>query len=283
MRLRLAMGLTALILLVEVAGGWYANSLALLSDAVHVLTDLGSLGLTYGAFVLASRPATARKTWGWYRLEVLAALLNGALLVALAAGIFIESFRRLHDPPVVLPGPMILAAAVGLAGNIATVAILAGGRRNLNLRAALLHVVSDTLVSVGVVATAVVLFATGWKGADPFMGLAIGLVIVVGAIRLLREATDVLLEAAPAGIELDRVGEAISGIPGVLAVHDLHVWSITSGMTALSGHVVVDDRAAGADETLNRIKRLLHDRFAIAHSTLQVESPGYEEFGEIHD
>jgi len=277
------MGLTALILLVEVAGGWYANSLALLSDAVHVLTDLGSLGLTYGAFVLASRPATARKTWGWYRLEVLAALLNGALLVALAAGIFIESFRRLHDPPVVLPGPMILAAAVGLAGNIATVAILAGGRRNLNLRAALLHVVSDTLVSVGVVATAVVLFATGWKGADPFMGLAIGLVIVVGAIRLLREATDVLLEAAPAGIELDRVGEAISGIPGVLAVHDLHVWSITSGMTALSGHVVVDDRAAGADETLNRIKRLLHDRFAIAHSTLQVESPGYEEFGEIHD
>ena len=280
-RLKIAMGLTGVILVAQVAGGLVANSLALLSDAVHVLTDLGSLAVTYGAFVLAARPATARRTWGWYRIEILAALANGSLLIALAGGMFIESLRRLADPPAVKAGSMLAFALAGLAGNLAAVAVLAGGRRNLNLRGAMLHVLSDALSSVGVVAAGVILLLTGWTAADPLMGLLISVVVVIGAIRLLKEVTDVLLESAPKGVELDRVEEAISGIGGVVAVHDLHVWSITSGMIALSGHVVIAEGAT-ADAMLNTIKRLLHDRFDIVHTTLQIESPGYEEFGEVH-
>ena len=282
-RLRVAIVLTAFILLLEAAGGLYSNSLALLSDAGHVMTDLAGLLLCYAALALALRPATARKTYGWYRIEILAALVNGALLFALAVGIFLESVRRLQHPPTVLTLPMMLTAGLGLVVNVAAMTVLLRGRSNINLRGALIHVFGDTLSSVGVLLTGALIMATGWTGADAVMGMLIGVIIVVGALRLLRDAVDVLLEATPAGIELIRVADAISEIKGVRAVHDLHIWSITSGMPALSGHVVIEDGAEGSsDETLNRIKRMLHYRFSIGHSTLQIESPDYQEFGEIH-
>ncbi len=282
-RLRVAIVLTAFILLLEAAGGLYSNSLALLSDAGHVMTDLAGLLLCYAALALALRPATARKTYGWYRIEILAALVNGALLFALAVGIFLESVRRLQHPPTVLTLPMMLTAGLGLVVNVAAMTVLLRGRSNINLRGALIHVFGDTLSSVGVLLTGALIMATGWTGADAVMGMLIGVIIVVGALRLLRDAVDVLLEATPAGIELIRVADAISEIKGVRAVHDLHIWSITSGMPALSGHVVIEDGAErSSDETLNRIKRMLHYRFSIGHSTLQIESPDYQEFGEIH-
>src|SRR2546422_3575378 len=209
-RLRVGIVLTAFILVLEAAGGLYSNSLALLSDAGHVMTDRAGLLLCYAALALALRPATARKTYGWYRIEILAALVNGALLFALAVGIFLESVRRLQHPPTVLTLPMMLTAGLGLVVNVAAMTVLLRGRSNINLRGALIHVFGDTLSSVGVLLTGALIMATGWTGADAVMGMLIGVIIVVGALRLLRDAVDVLLEATPAGIELIRVADAIS-------------------------------------------------------------------------
>jgi len=281
-RLRTAFGITAAILAVELIGGWWANSVALLSDAGHVFTDLGALALSYGAFLLSVRPAGVRRTWGWYRLEILAALLNGVLLVGLAVFVVIEAVGRLKSPPVILTGPMLVAAVLGLVGNLAAMAVLYRGRGNLNIRGALLHVAGDTLSSVGVIAAGAAIVLTGWTQADAIAGMLIAAVIVISAVRLLAESVDVLLEATPSGINLLEVSDAIAAVPRVSGVHDLHIWSITSDMPALSGHVVVADGAPPGD-TLNTIKRVLYERFSIAHSTLQIETPSYQEFGEVHD
>lgn len=275
--------ITAVVLGVEVTGGLIANSLALLSDAGHVLTDLLALVLSYTAFIIAGRPANAKKSFGYYRIEILAALCNGAFLLVIAGAILRESFLRMANPEIVGTGPMIVSAGIGLVGNLAAMAILSSGRSNLNVRSAFLHVVGDTLSSVGVLVAGLVIAATGWGFLDPAVGGLIAIVIVVGAVRLLKESVDILLEACPVEIDGGRVEERIRTLPEVRAVHDLHIWSITSGMHALSGHIVVRTEGSGAtDGLLSRLQEILRDEFDIAHTTFQIETESFEEIGHVH-
>jgi cobalt-zinc-cadmium efflux system protein len=230
----------------------------------------------------AGRPPNSRKSFGYYRIEILAALLNGAVLIVIAAAILRESAWRLARPEAVASGPMLLAAVLGLAGNLAAMYVLSSARGNLNLRGAFLHVLGDTLSSVAVVAAGLVVLATGWTYADAAAGAVIGLVIVVGAVRLMKESVDILLEACPVGIDGALVEERIRSLPEVSAVHDLHIWSITSDMHALSGHVVLHPGHHSTDDILGRLQALLRDEFAIAHTTFQIETHAFEEIGDVH-
>ncbi len=283
-RLGWTMALVGGILLVEIAGGVAANSLALLSDAAHVFTDFLSLGLAFFAVTMCGRPASARVTFGYYRLEILAALVNGVLLALIALGLFYEAVERFSDPPEI-DGPLVVAVALlGLAGNVAGLRILrAAPGGNLNVRGAALHVLSDALSSGAVVVSGIAITLTGWYVLDPILSLLLGIVIVVGAVRILKESVDVLLEATPANVDLDAVEAGIRAVQGVREVHDLHIWSITSGMPALSGHVVLSTTTLHhSDEVLNAIKDLLRERHGIEHTTIQVESEAYREVGEVH-
>ncbi len=282
-RLTAVLALTATFLIVEVVGGILSGSLALLSDAGHMLTDLLALVLSLAAIQFAALPATPAKSYGYHRLEILSALLNGALLILISAGILYHAFLRLVEPVPVQSGLMMVVALAGLSANLVSIAILSRAHQSLNLRCARMHVISDALSSSGVVAAGLAISLTGWERLDAVVGALIAVVIVVGAVRLVREAVDVLLEATPAGIDLDRVSEAIAAVPGVLEVHDLHIWSITTGLPALSGHVRLEvGLRASTDEMLNRIKQTVRDRFGIVHTTIQVESRTYQEVGEVH-
>jgi len=276
--------LTILVMIVEIAGGVVSNSLALLADAGHMFTDVLALGLSMFAITFASRVAPERVSFGYYRLEILSALANGVLLVLISLGIFYESYRRFAHPPDVAGPAVILVALVGLASNLTGLFILRGAsRRCLNVRGAVMHVMGDALSSFAVVLCGAVITFTGWQQIDPILSIVISCVIIVGAVRLVRESVDVLLEAGPAGIELSTVHSDIRGIPGVRQVHDLHIWSITSGMTALSGHVVLDATTLShSDGILNVIKALLKERYQIDHTTIQIESEAYREIGEVH-
>jgi cobalt-zinc-cadmium efflux system protein len=275
--------LTGTILLVEAIGGIMSGSLALLSDAGHMLTDLLALVLCLMAVRFASLPATPEKTYGYHRLEILTALLNGTLLLLISAVLMFKAVQRFLAPVPIRGGLMIAVALVGLIANLVGLAILSRSHESLNVRGARMHIVGDALSSGGVLIAAIVIAVTGWYGIDPIVAGAIAIVIVVGALRLIREAVDVLLEATPAGIGLDDVSRAIRTVPGVLEVHDLHIWSITTGLHALSGHVRVDTgERAGADEMLNRIKQTVRDRFGIVHTTVQIESSTYQELGDVH-
>ena len=283
-RLTWAAGLTAGILVLEAAGGILSHSLALLSDAGHMMVDLLALLLSLLAVRFACRPATDRKTFGYHRLEILAALLNGSLLVVLSLYLFYEAVRRLIHPQVVDTRLMLGVAGVGLLANLIGIALLSPSRRNLTVRSALLHILGDAFSSVGVILGGLVMQATGWYRADPLLSLLIGGVILWGAFRLMREACDVLLEATPAGLALPEVSRAIASVSEVVGIHDLHVWSLTTGRPALSGHVVVRGGVslADTDHILNRIKSVLEARFGICHTTIQLESEAYEEVGEVH-
>jgi cobalt-zinc-cadmium efflux system protein len=275
--------LTGTILLVEAIGGIMSGSLALLSDAGHMLTDLLALVLCLMAVRFASLPATPEKTYGYHRLEILTALLNGTLLLLISAVLMFKAVQRFLAPVPIRGGLMIAVALVGLIANLVGLAILSRSHESLNVRGARMHIVGDALSSGGVLIAAIVIAVTGWYGIDPIVAGAIAIVIVVSALRLIREAVDVLLEATPAGIGLDDVSRAIRTVPGVLEVHDLHIWSITTGLHALSGHVRVDTgERAGADEMLNRIKQTVRDRFGIVHTTVQIESSTYQELGDVH-
>lgn len=275
--------LTASVLAVEVIGGLIANSLALLSDAGHVLTDLLALILSYTAFVIAARPANAKKSFGYYRIEILAALLNGAILLVIAGAILRESFLRFAVPEPVRTAPMVLAAGAGFVGNLIAMLVLSSGRSNLNVRGAFLHVLGDTLSSIVVLAAGFIMMATGWSHVDAVAGGVIAVVIVIGAVRLLKESADILLEACPVDIDGSAVEAKILKLPEVRAVHDLHIWSITSGMHALSGHIVVrPEGAASTDDLLGRLQGLLRDEFDITHTTLQIETEAFEEIGQVH-
>lgn len=272
-RLTAALSITALLLVVEVVGGILSGSLALLADAAHMAGDVAALGLSLIALRLAARPATARKTFGFYRLEILAALANGAGLMLLAGLIFAEAYERLLAPPPVRGALMLAVAAAGLAGNVAAVLILARTRRaNLNLRGAFLHVVGDLLGSVGTVTASLVILVTGWTVADPLVSALIGLLIVAGAWRLMRDSLDVLLEGVPRGLRYEEVTDAIRAIPGVADLHDLHLWAITSDFPVLTAHVVL---AADAEPpgVLRALQVALRERFGIGHATLQLETP----------
>lgn len=267
----LAFGITAAYMVVEFVVGISTGSLALVSDAAHMGTDVLALGMALAAITLANRATTPQRTFGLYRLEVLAALANGVLLIGVAVYVLIEAARRFGEPAEVPGLPMIVVAVIGLAVNIVSFRLLqAGSKQSLNLRAASLEVLGDLLGSVGVIAAAVVLLTTGWQYADPIIGVAIGLFILPRTFVLLRSTLRILLEVAPPEISVDAVSKAIEAVEGVRAVHDLHVWTITSGIESASGHVVLADDA-DYDRTLRHILTVLQEDFGIDHATIQCE------------
>jgi len=277
-----ALVLTVGIAIVEAVGGWWTHSLALLSDAGHMLTDVSALVLALLALWFGGRPADLRRTYGYARLEILGALLNGVLLLGITVFIVVEAISRLRAPPEVQLGPMAVVAAIGLLANLGALAFLHRGH-TLNARAAFLHVLGDTLSSVGVLLGAGVMAVSGWAWVDPALSLAISVVIVVGSWRLLRDAVDVLLEAVPAHVDMDAVRGLLEGAEGVVAVHDLHVWSLSSGLYALSAHLVVlDPMVCNNDAILSAVKHHLLERFGIDHTTIQIESETYAHAGEVH-
>ncbi len=281
--LLIAAGLAGSVFLLEVVGGLWTGSLALLADAGHALTDLLAMMVAYTATVMAERPPDGRRTWGYHRLEILSALTNGLLLLVMAGFIAWEAVQRLRVPMPVASGGMLVIAVAGLMFNLAGVVVLSRASGSLNVSGARWHLAGDSLASLGVIVAAVVISLTGMLRMDPAVSLVIVAIIIFGAVRLLREAVDVLLESAPAGLDRDEVAAAIRELDGVLGVHDLHIWSITTGMPALSGHVIVPPGGCNnVDEILTRVKLILRERFAIDHTTIQVESELFEDIGMLH-
>jgi cobalt-zinc-cadmium efflux system protein len=266
----LALVITAAFTVAEAVGGWLANSLALLADAGHMLADVGSLALALFAARLAQRPPSATRTYGFLRLEIFAAAVNGTLLVGIAGLILWRAVERVGHPTHIASGLMLVVAAAGLLANVATLRVLhAGHTHSLNLRGAYLHVLGDLLGSVGAVGAGVTIVLTGWTPADAIVSGLIAVLIAVSALRLLRDSVDVLLEATPRHISLADVAAELGSIPGVSDVHDLHVWTVTSGMVAMTGHAVVPvtDRSPGVlEEAAERMRRL-----GIDHVTVQLE------------
>jgi cobalt-zinc-cadmium efflux system protein len=265
------LALTASYTVVEVAGGLLTGSLALLADAGHMLSDVASLGLALMAAWLGGRAATSQRTFGYRRAEVLAAFVNGLALVAISVWILVEAYQRLSRPPEVLGGWMLAVAVVGLLVNLVSARILfAGHDDNINVAAAARHVIADLLGSVGAVVAAAIILVTGWRYADPAVSVVIALLVIGSAWSILREAVRILLEATPRGVDAATVGRAMAERPGVVEVHDLHIWTITSGFPALAAHVLV---APGDDCHARRrdLERMLHDEFGIHHTTLQVD------------
>ena len=272
-RLAAVFALTLVILVVELVGAALSGSLALLADAGHVLTDGAGVGLALLAIRFAARPATPQRTFGYYRLEILAAVANAVLLFGVAGFVLVEAWRRLSEPPAVASGLMLAVAAVGLVANAVSMWLLRDGQRtSLNMRGAYLEVWGDLLGSVAVLAAAVVIALTGFRAADPIASAVIAVAIVPRTWRLLREAVDVLLEAAPKGVDLAEVRRHLVETPGVTDVHDLHAWTITSGLPVLSVHVVLE-RDADAGKVLDGLGACLAGHFDIEHSTFQLELP----------
>jgi cobalt-zinc-cadmium efflux system protein len=266
------LALTGAFLVVELVAAWWTNSLALLADAGHMLTDAGALALALFATWIAARPPTPAKTYGYYRAEILAALVNALVLLVVAGAILAEAWQRLRHPAPVLAGPMAVVAALGLGVNLAGAALLhRGAADSLNVRAAYLEVLSDALSSLATLAAAGVILATGWTGADPIASAAIALLIVPRTWSLLRQAVNVLLEGTPPHLALDEIEAAMCAVPGVRRVHDLHVWTLTSGREAMSAHVVVED-VRESERLLESLHALLHARFGIDHTTMQLET-----------
>jgi cobalt-zinc-cadmium efflux system protein len=261
----------------EAVGGWLTGSLALLADAGHMLSDAAALGLSAFAVSMARRPRTAKRTYGYHRLEILAALANGATLVAISILVIIEAVRRFGQLETVDAPAMIGIATGGLVVNLVALWILHEGRdENLNMRGAWLHVLTDALGTVQAIAAGALIWGFGWQWADPVASVLISLLVVYSAWSLLKEATGVLMEGAPAHIDVDEVHEAMADVPGVLEIHDLHVWTITSGMESLSAHVVVEDHRFDCT-VLGEIRAKLHERFGIHHITVQMETETFEE------
>jgi cobalt-zinc-cadmium efflux system protein len=270
-RLRAVLGLTAGFLLVEAALALWTGSLALLADAVHMLVDAAGLGLSLVAIWFAERPATATKTYGYYRVEILAALANGVVLGVLAVVILWRAWERLWAPPPVPGLPLVAAAALGLTVNLVGLRLLRpGAGESLNLRGAYLEVLGDALASGAVLAAGGVILATGWTPADPLAATAIGLLILPRTAGLLWQAVNVLLEGVPPHLDVGEIEAAMRQVPGVTRVHDLHVWTLTSGRDAMSAHVVVEPGTPG-NRVLQGLHVLLHARFGIDHTTIQVE------------
>lgn len=275
--LLLAFGLTAGYMVVETVGGIVFNSLALLSDAGHMLTDVIGLGMALAAIQFAQSRRNPSHTYGLYRLEVLAALANAFLLFGVAAYVLYEAYQRLSEPPDVPGAPLMIVAAVGLLVNLVSFRLLrAGSKESLNVRGAYLEVFADMLGSLGVIVAAVVLLTTGWNYVDPIIGAGIGLFILPRTWRLGREALLILLEVAPRDVDLAALPPRLTSIDGVAEVHDLHVWTLTSGLRAASGHVLLRE---GADlgGVLRAATAVLEDEFEIQHVTLQCEPAGFRE------
>jgi cobalt-zinc-cadmium efflux system protein len=275
------LALTATFTVAEIVGGLLTGSLALLADAGHMLSDTLSLGLALFAAWLAGRPATPERSFGYQRAEILAALFNGVTLVAISIWIFIEAYSRLREPPEVLGGWMLAVAALGLLVNAVGALILSRSEGdNLNVQGALRHVIADALGSVGAIVAALVIVLTGWRYADPLVSVAIGLLILASSWSLLRDSTNILLEATPRSIDAEEVGRRMAGAEGVVEVHDLHIWTITSGFPALSAHVLVS-QSEDCHARRRDLEKLLAHEYGISHTTLQVDHVGDHE-GEVH-
>lgn len=269
--LKIVLALTAVFMVAEFIGGLVSNSLALLADAGHMLTDVAALALSLFAFYFARRPATQEKTYGYFRIEILAALLNGVALTIIALGIFYEAWRRFQSPAPVDGGLMLAVAVLGLGVNVIAARFLHGAAgHNLNVRGAYLHVLGDLMGSVAAVVAAVVILGTGWTPVDPIASVIVAMLILAASWQLIRESVDVLLEAVPAHIEMTEVRDAIDDIPGVDQIHDLHVWTVTSGFLAMSGHAVVED-PHDHQRILEEVHERMRDRFGIQHVTIQLE------------
>jgi cobalt-zinc-cadmium efflux system protein len=277
--LAVVFGLTTTYLIAEVIGGLLTNSLALLADAGHMLTDAGAIGLALLAIWFAERPATPEKTYGYYRVEMLAALTNAVVLLFISLYILYEAWRRWQDPPEVMSWPMLIVATIGLGVNLISMRLLADASgKSLNIKGAYLEVLSDMLGSLGVIAASVIMLTTGWYRADPLISAGIGLFIMPRTWTLLKEVTHILMEGTPIRIDLKGVEEAMKRVEGVKAVHDLHVWTITSGVDAMSAHITVEDSVQG-DRILAELPRALKDQFEIEHTTIQLEVERCEENG----
>ena len=287
-RLTVVLGLTLVVLVAEVIGAVLSGSLALLADAGHMTTDAAGIALALGAVTLAQRPPRGRRTFGWQRIEILAAVANGLLLLGVAGYVLVEAVLRIGEPAEIGSGLMMAVAGAGLVANLVSLALLRQGRGDsLNVRGAYLEVLGDAFGSIAVLVAGVVIATTGWGFADTLASLVIGVLVVPRAWHLLREALDVLLEAAPRGVDLDDVRAHILAVDGVLGVHDLHAWTITSGLPVLSAHVVVSDEAlkeGHGGRVLDLLCSCLGDHFDVEHCTFQLEAEthaGHE--APVHD
>ena len=278
----IAFGLTLFFLLVEVIGGLLTNSLALLSDAAHMMTDVLALGISLFAVRMARRPADAKRTYGYARMEAIGALVNGGLLFLVAGYILWEAVGRFSEPPHVESGGMLLVAALGLVVNLISMKLLqAGAGESLNMKGAYLEVWSDMLGSLGVIAGALLIRFTGWTVVDPIIAVLIGLWVLPRTWTLLREAGHVLMQGVPSGIDLDEIRDAMAAQPGVATVHDLHVWALGSKEPILTAHVLLASETGDADAVRVAMTRMLRERFDIDHATLQVETRHCDD-GHVH-
>jgi cobalt-zinc-cadmium efflux system protein len=276
-RLKWALIMSLVYFFAELIAGFITNSLALLSDAGHMVSDVGALALSLFAFRMARRPATHQSTYGFHRVEILAALFNGLTLWLIVGVIFAAAYQRVFHPPVVGSYGMMIVAVLGLVVNIAAAAILHGGHHhNLNIRGAFLHVVSDAIGSVGAIAAGAIMLTTGWYLADPLISIFIGALILFSSWSLVRDSVNVLMQTVPKGIQLEEVRKTIESVDGVHKVHDLHVWAVTSDIYTLSAHAVVEN---GGDfhQVLNDIEDTLKERFNIEHTTIQLETESRED------
>ncbi len=272
----LALAITSFYFVVEVAGGILTNSLALLSDAGHMFSDIFALGLSLFAFQISRRPATTKKTYGFYRLEILAALVNGLTIWLIVGVILHEAYQRFFSPPQVQGLGMLVIATVGLAVNVTVGAILYSSRReSLNVRGAFLHVLGDAIGSVGAIFAALIILRTGWYLADPLVSILIAGIILYTSWGLIKESVDILMQSVPEGISLNEVQRAMESVNGILKVHDLHIWAVTSGVFTLSAHaVVIGDRKTR--EVLTETEKILNGKFNIRHTTIQLETESRE-------
>lgn len=276
-RLKIVLGFTLLYLVVEVIGGIMTKSLALLADAGHMLTDVGGLALALIAINYAERKATAERTYGYYRAEILAALANAVVLIGISIYILYEAYLRFLDPPKVESKEMIAVAAVGLVVNVAGMLILKkSSGESLNMKGAYFEVLSDMLTSIGVIAAGIIMLTTGWYYADPLLSAGIGLFILPRTWILLRESIGILLEGTPEDVNMDELRNSILQVKGVEELHDLHVWVLTSGVNAMTAHVVLKEKAE-SKQVLSALQQHITENFKISHTTLQLEEPGFKE------
>jgi cobalt-zinc-cadmium efflux system protein len=271
--LLIALSITLLMMIAEVIGGLLSNSLALLSDAGHMLTDNFALLLSFFAMKFATMPATEKRTFGFYRLEILAALINGIILVVISLYIIYQAYLRMINPQRVEGMLMLIVAVIGLAANIiGAVVLMKHSHSNLNIRGAYLHIVGDAFSSVGVVVGGIIILYTGWYMIDPILSILISFVIIYGAWALVKESVSILLESVPSHIDIETVATAISKVRGVREAYHIHVWTITSGVHAMSAHVLIDDQLVSRSRDLiDDIRTLLAEKFKILHSTIQLE------------
>ena len=272
-RLLVAISITGSMAIVELIGGILSNSLALIGDAAHMFTDTLALGLTLFALNIARRPASQTRTYGYLRAEILAALTNGIVLILISAYISYEAYRRFIEPPQIQGGLMLVVAIIGLLANVIGLAILRSrGRQNLNVKGAFLHMWSDALSSIGVIAAATIILLTGWSFADPIITILIVILILRGAVGLVVEASNILLETVPKHLNVSQVTSEVKKIKGVKDIHDVHLWTITSGVYALSCHLLIEDRmVSNSAEIVEEVNQTLSQKFGIGHSTLQLE------------